>query len=100
MRLLLQSLVALLIVASFVGAYLFATHVLRTLRAGAELRRRDEERRREAVRAEQRAAVRLMVADYEEDCRIEAYRAKASRVLGFLFTIAIGAAGAEVWVWA
>lgn len=99
MTLLFQALVALLIVASFVGAYLVATHVLRTLQAGAELRRRDEERRREAVRAEQRAAVRLMVADYEEDCRIAAYRAKASRVLGLVVAVAVGAAGAEVWTW-
>lgn len=68
---------------------LLATHVLRTLQARAELRRRNH----------QRAVLRQQIADFTEDCHVEAYRAKASRVLGLVVTVAVGAITAEARVW-
>ncbi len=69
------------------------------LALGARLRtirqRRAELRRRNA----QRAVIRQQIADFTENCHVEAFRAKAARGLGLLFAVAVGAVGAEVWVW-
>lgn len=78
----------------------------RVLRANAELERREQARIAADTKARQRDTVHQMVADFTEDCCVEALRHRrgisrdeTSNLFALVLCIALGAFGAEVLTW-